>query len=113
MSTKGVALCAEENLLLPREDLAADIASILKGDSYSPEALGHLLIQLSHAIESGLEGINRASNTLAAAVELIYPHSDAHAAAVKLYQLSLEGRLKVEDEPVTLINAAIERRAPR
>jgi hypothetical protein len=62
-----------------------------------------------------LEGINRARETLAAAVELTFTHSRAHAAALRLYLLSQEGQLKVEDEPVRLITAAIERgaRPPR
>jgi hypothetical protein len=46
---------------------------------------------------------------LSAAVEISYLHSQAHAAAVKLYRLSVEGQLKVEDEPVRLIDAAIKR----
>lgn len=100
---------AEENLLFAREELASDIASILKGDAYSPEALAHLFISLRDAISGGLEGINRTSATLAAAVELTFTHSRAHAAALRLYLLSQEGRLKVADEPVRLIGAAIER----
>ena len=99
----------EENLLFTREDLAADIASILKGDEYSPEALAHLFIILRDAIAGGLEGINRTSETLAAAVELTFAHSRAHDAALRLYLLAQEGRLKVADEPVRLIGAAIER----
>src|SRR2546423_6227974 len=99
----------EENLLFTREELASDIASILKGDEHSPEALAHLFIILREAVAGGLEGINRTSSTLAAAVELTFTHSRAHAAALRLYLLSQEGQLKVEDEPVRLINAAIER----
>lgn len=99
----------DKNLLFSREELASDIASILKGDAYSPEALAHLFIILRDAISGGLEGINRTSETLAAAVELTFTHSRAHAAALRLYLLSQEGRLKVADEPVRLIGAAIER----
>lgn len=99
----------DENLLFAREELAFDIESILKGDAHSPEALAHLFIQLGRAIGGGLEGINRASNTLRAAVDLIYPHSCAHAAGLRLYRLHLEGQLKVEDEPVRLIDAVVER----
>jgi hypothetical protein len=103
--------CASEgeNLLFTREELASDIASILKGDAYSPEALAHLFIILRQAIGGGLEGIKRTSETLAAAVELTFTHSRAHAAALRLYLLSQEGQLMVEDEPVRLISAAIER----
>jgi hypothetical protein len=32
-----------------------------------------------------------------------------HKAAIELYVLSLEGTLKPQDEPLNLINAAIER----
>ena len=99
----------EENLLFTREELASDIASILKGDAHSPEALAHLFIILRDAVADGLEGINRTSDTLAAAVELTFTHSRAHAAALRLYLLLQEGQLRVEDEPVRLISAAIER----
>jgi len=109
MSTSDICRNDEENLLFTREDLAADIASILRGDEYSPEKLAQLFIILREAIAGGLEGINRASETLAAAVELTFAHSRAHAAALRLYLLAQEGRLKVEDEPVRLIGAAIER----
>jgi hypothetical protein len=101
--------CVEENLLFAREELAADIASILRGDAHSPEALAHLLIILRDAVAAGLEGMNRARDTLAAAAELTFAHSRAHSAALNLYVLSMEGRLRVEDEPIRLINAAIKR----
>lgn len=39
----------------------------------------------------------------------MYLYTDAHRAALKLYILSLEGILKPKDEPLNLINAAIER----
>jgi hypothetical protein len=103
----------DEKLLFTREELASDIALILKGDAHSPEALAHLFIILREAIAGGLEGINRTSATLAAAVELTFTHSCAHAAALKLYRLSVEGQLKVEDEPVRLLRAAVERGAAK
>src|ERR687893_2792265 len=96
VSIANVCPPEDENLLFGREELAFDIESILKGDAHSPEALAHLFIHLGRAIGGGLEGINRASNTLRAAVDLIYPHSGAHAAALKLYRLSVEGQLRVE-----------------
>ncbi len=55
----------------------------------------------------------QASQTLLNAIELIYPYTNAHKAALKLYVLSLEGKLKPEDEPLNLINAAIERERSR
>lgn len=99
----------KETLLFSRGELAADIAAILKGDADSPDALAQLFVVLREAIAGGLEGINRTSGTLAAAVELAFTHSRAHAAALRLYVLSQEGRLRVEDEPVRLLGAAIAR----
>ncbi len=55
----------------------------------------------------------QASQTLLNGIELIYLHTNAHKAAIKLYVLSLEGKLKPEDEPLNLINAAIERAESR
>lgn len=111
MSTSDICRHDEENLLFTRDELASDIALILRGDAYSAEALAHLFIILREAIAGGLEGINRTSETLAAAVELTFAHSRAHAAALRLYILSQQGRLKVADDPVRLIDAAIERNA--
>ena len=107
MSIADACPPVEENLLIDRETLASSIGFILRSD---PDALARLFVELRHGIESGFDGIARTRNTLAVAVELIYLHTQAHDAALKLYQLSQEGRLKVEDEPVRLIGAAIERR---
>ncbi len=109
MNIADESSCVEGNLLFAREELASDIASILKGDAHSPEALAHLFIIFREAIAGGLEGIKRTSETPAAAVELTFTHSRAHAAALRLYLLSQEGQLRVEDEPVSLLTAAIER----
>ena len=98
-----------ENLLFSREELAEDIDSILSGNEHSPEALARMFVLLGRAIDGGLDGVVRARNTLRAAVDMIYPHSGAYAAGVKLYRLAVEGELRVEDEPVRLIGAAIER----
>jgi hypothetical protein len=109
MNIADDSACADENLLFSREELASDIASILKGDADSADALAQLFVVLREAVAGGLGGINRVSETLAAAVELAFMHSRAHAAALRLYVLSQEGRLRVEDEPVRLLSAAIAR----
>lgn len=51
----------------------------------------------------------QASKTLLDSIEFIYLYTDTHKAAVKLYVLSLEGELKPQDEPLNLVNAALER----
>lgn len=98
-----------ENLLFDREDLATDIELILKGSPYAPDVLARLFVTFRRAIDSGLQGINYTRDALVIAVEIAYLHSSSHVAALRLYKLSQEGELKIEDEPVRLINAAIER----
>lgn len=104
---------AKQNLLFDSDELASDIEAIPGGGPHAPEILARLLLSFRRAIEGGLQGINLTSDTLLAAIELIYLHSDAHAAALKLYLLSQEGELKVEDEPLNLINAAVGRSTAR
>ena len=99
----------EERVLFDCEDLELTIDLVLEGDEHAPLILGQLFVRFRQAIDSGLHGINETRKALVAAIELIYLHSSAHQSALNLYRLSLEGQLKVEDEPVTLINAAIER----
>ncbi len=99
----------DARLLFDREELASDIEGILKGDTHSPEVLARLFVSFRQAIDGGLQGINQTRKALGTAIELIYLHSRAHGAALRLYRLLLEGQLKVEDEPINLISAAIER----
>jgi hypothetical protein len=99
----------ELNILIDRETLAINIGYILNNNSSAPDILAGLFVELGQAIDGGLQGINQARNTLTTATEIAYLHSSSHVAALKLYKLSQEGQLKVEDEPVRLINSAIER----
>jgi hypothetical protein len=82
----------------------------LCNDSAAVECLARLLFVIKREINSGNEGIKLASLILSKGVEVIYLYTNAHKAARELYVLSLEGTLKPEDEPLNLINAAIERR---
>ena len=78
-------------------------------DSAAVESLARLLFVIKKEINSGPEGVITASKILSNGIELMYLYTDAHKAAIKLYVLSLEGTLKPQDEPLNLINAAIER----
>jgi hypothetical protein len=100
-------------VLFDREELALTIDLILKGDEHAPLLLAQLLVSFRQAIDSGLHGINQTRQALANSIELIYLHSPAHQAALNLYRLSVEGELKVEDEPLEIINAAIQRTMSR
>ncbi|HVF50084.1 MAG TPA: hypothetical protein VNA19_08355 [Pyrinomonadaceae bacterium] len=97
------------DVMLERESLAESIESILSGEAGAADALAGLFVEFKQAIDGGLKGINRAREALLEAVELAYLHSRAHEAALRLNVLSQEGQLKVADEPVRLIEAAIER----
>jgi hypothetical protein len=98
-----------ENLLTDKETWTAILEPVLCQDAAAVECLAHLLCTIKKAVDSGPEGAIQASNTLLNGIELIYLHTNAHKAALKLYVLSLEGKLKPQDEPLNLINAAIER----
>ena len=101
--------CQSEKLLADDEAWAAILEPVLCQDEAAVELLARLLFTIRKGIDSGPEGAMQASKTLLNGIELIYLHTKAHKAALKLYVLSLEGNLKPEDEPLNLINGAIER----
>jgi hypothetical protein len=103
MEHQPVATLADE------EDWAAILEPTLCQDAAATECLARLLFRIKRAIDSGPEGAMQASSVLLDSIELLYLYTDAHKAAVKLYVLSLEGGLKPQDEPLNLINAALER----
>jgi hypothetical protein len=82
-------------------------------DPKTAEYIARRLFVIKEAIDSGSDGAREASGAILANIEAAYLHTDAHRAALKLYLLSLTGQLKPEDEPLRLINGAIERGARR
>ncbi len=82
-------------------------------DPQTADFIAHGLFILKEAINSGPDGAREASGAILDNIEAAYLHTDAHRAALRLYLLSLTGRLKPEDEPLRLINGAIERGAAR
>lgn len=98
-----------ENLLTDDGTWRAILEPALCQDPAAVETLARLLLSLKKAIEDGPGGASCAIKTLSDGIEFIYPYTKAHQAAFKLYTLSLEGNLKPPDEPLNLINAAIER----
>jgi hypothetical protein len=90
-------------------DWAAILMPALYQDTATIECLARLLFTIKRAIDSGPEGAMQASRALLDGIELLYLYTNTHKAAVKLYVLSLEGNLKPQDEPLNLINAALER----
>lgn len=78
-------------------------------DPKTAESIARSLFVLKETIDSGPEGAKEASEVLLANIESVYLQTEAHRAALKLYLLSLTGHLKPQDEPLQLINGAIER----
>jgi hypothetical protein len=78
-------------------------------DSAAVECLAHLLFVIKKEINSGSEGVKRASRILSKGIEVIYLYTNTHKSALELYKLSLGGDLEPKDEPLNLINAAIQR----
>jgi hypothetical protein len=109
MSITNSTECPCVSLLADELTWRAILEPALCQDSVGVEMLARLLFTLKRAIDSGPEGAMRASQTLLNGIEQIYLHTNAHKAALKLYVLSLEGNLKPQDEPLQLINAAIDR----
>lgn len=91
------------------EDWAAIVEPTLCQDVAAIECLARLLFRLKRAIDSGPEGAMQASRALLDGIEVLYLYTNVHKAAVKLYVLSLEGKLKPQDEPLNIITAALER----
>jgi hypothetical protein len=98
-----------ENLLADETTWTAILEPALCKDPAAVECLARLLFTIKKAIDSGAEGVRQASQTLSHGIELIYPYTNAHKSALELYVLSLEGNLKPQDEPLNLVNAALER----
>lgn len=98
-----------ENLIADDGTWKAILEPTICTDAAAADCLARLLFTIKKAIDSGQEGAIQASQTLLDGIESIYLYTDAHKAALKLYVLSLEGTLKPQDEPLNLINAAIER----
>jgi hypothetical protein len=98
-----------EKLLADDGTWTAILEPALCQDEAAVELLASLLFALRKAIDSGPEGARQASKALLNGIESIYLHTKAHKAALRLYVLSLEGNLKPQDEPLNLINMALER----
>lgn len=105
--------CSSVNQLADDLTWQAILEPALGKDAAGVEALARLLFTLRRAIDSGPEGAMRASQTLLNGIELAYLHTNSHRAALRLYVLPLEGNLAPQDEPLQLINAAIERGGSR
>jgi hypothetical protein len=111
MCHEGESRCGDAPALFERAELAASLELILSGDAQAADELARLLDKFRYAIDEGLSGIEEARAALVEAVELLYLRTDAHASALRLYRLALEGHVLPGDEPCALIDAAVKRSA--
>lgn len=108
--SRAVAMeCQSESLLADDETWVSILEPSFVHEPQSAESLARLLFAIKEAIESGPDGVTRASRTLLHGIRLVYLYTDAHQAALKLYELSLTGHLQPQHEPLQLICPAIER----
>jgi hypothetical protein len=113
-------LTKSTDTILSKDDLLADDQTWLNilepelcKDPDAVESLARLLFIISKEINSGADGVITASKILSNGINVLYLYTHAHKAALNLFVLSLGGEIKPQDEPLNLINAAIERSGRR
>jgi hypothetical protein len=104
--------CFDNYLLADDEDWLLFVEPALCENPQAAVSLARLLCTLKESIDSGPEGAKRTSFTLSDGIRIAYNYTEAHRLALKLFILYLEGWLKVEDEPLQLLSAAIARADP-
>lgn len=98
-----------ESLLADGETWLVFLDTAFRKNSMGSDTLAHLLFTLKEAIENDPDSLGRAINTLLDGVRLTYLYTEEHKLALRLYMLYLTGHLNPRDEPLTLLNGAIER----
>jgi hypothetical protein len=95
-------------LLADEETWLVFLEKAFRENSSGANTLALLLFTFKEAIEN-VHDIERAINTLLNGIRLTYLYTEEHKLALKLYMLHLTGRLRPQDEPLNLLNGAIER----
>lgn len=108
MKKSTETISSKDNLLADDETWLAILEPELCKDSAAVECLARLLFIIKKEINSAA-GVRRANEILSNGIDVMYLYTNAHKAAIELYVLYLEGDLPSKDEPLNLINAAIER----
>ena len=109
MKNSTAKSCEKAQILADEQTWLNVLEPELCKDAAAVECLARLLFLVKKEINKGPEGVIRATEILSKGIKVTYLYTDAHKAAFGLYELSLEGELKPQDEPLRLINAAIER----
>jgi hypothetical protein len=104
--------CFDDYLLADDEDWLLFLEPAVFKNPQAALSLARLLCTLKESIGSGPEGARRTSFTLSDGIRIAFNYTEAYRLALRLFILYLEGRLRVEDEPQQLLNAAIARASP-
>jgi hypothetical protein len=114
----GATMCIADDLEYDAESMLTDgetwlvfLETAFRTDPSGAGTLAHLLFIIKEAIESGPDGVKRAVSTLSYGLRLVYLYTDEHKLALRLYLQCLTGHLSPQDEPLTLLDSAIERGA--
>ena len=74
------------------------VLQVYAGHRVPALTLAYQLIEIKRSLKRGQKGIQDAIAGLDLAVEALYPHTDFHKMARTLFKLTIEGRLKPEQE---------------
>ena len=83
-------------MLVPKEWKI--VFEVYARDPNSALALAHQLIFIQQSLMRGRKGVTEAIEALELAIEALYPHTNFHKMAHKLYRRSLEGTLTRKEE---------------
>ena len=85
------------------------ITEEFQNDPGGANALAHVLFDLRTAMTSGRKVRLQMAASLTEGIRITYLHTTEHKLAAQLYELELTGDLSPENEPLTLLEGAIER----
>jgi hypothetical protein len=74
------------------------VLEVYAGHPVPALTLAYQLIEIKRSLRRGQKGISDAIAGLDLAVEALYPHTDFHKMGRQLFQLTIEGRLKPDQE---------------
>src|SRR5262249_30738277 len=109
MSEANDQNCNCRNLLADQETWEIILDPAFRDDPGAADCLAHLLFVLKNAIASGPEGIMRVMNTLQDGIRMVWPYTEEHKLAYEWYEIYLAGHWKPMDEPLQLLEGALER----
>jgi len=85
------------------------LGAIVQGNRDAADSLSLILYKILRVMSEGPAGVERTLNTLKLGMERIFPFTTTHGSSFTLFLYEMECLLTIEDSPINLITAAIER----